>query len=95
MCYAEVMFTLSSHQVCARSVNPARSFGASAVAGVWTNHWIFWVGPITGALIAALLYRFVFRTPARKVATRMWIYTLMTSTLIWYSASISASHCPL
>ena len=38
------------------SINPARSFGPAAVAHVWKNHWIFWVGPIAGALLAAAIY---------------------------------------
>lgn len=38
------------------SINPARSFGPAAVAHVWKHHWIFWVGPITGALLATAIY---------------------------------------
>ena len=41
--------------------NPAAAFGGSLVnvfhgnsTGVWTDHWIFWVGPIVGAVIAAI-----------------------------------------
>ncbi len=40
------------------SVNPARSFGASAVSGNWDNHWVFWFGPIVGGLLAMFLYNF-------------------------------------
>jgi aquaporin PIP len=38
------------------SINPARSFGTAVVSGVWEYHWIFWVGPITGALVAGVAY---------------------------------------
>lgn len=38
------------------SVNPARSFGASAVSGNWENQWVFWIGPIVGGLLASTLY---------------------------------------
>jgi hypothetical protein len=28
---------------------------ASFVAGFWPSHWIYWVGPITGAILGAIL----------------------------------------
>src|SRR5262245_25136473 len=38
------------------SFNPARAFGPALVAGYWQDQWIYWVGPLIGAAIAALLY---------------------------------------
>ncbi|MCH7698460.1 MAG: MIP family channel protein [Chloroflexi bacterium] len=42
------------------SMNPARSFGPAIVANVWTDHWVYWLGPLIGAALAALIYEFVF-----------------------------------
>jgi MIP family channel proteins len=39
------------------SMNPARSFGPALVAGVWQAHWIYWLGPLIGACLGAVLYQ--------------------------------------
>jgi aquaporin NIP len=39
------------------SMNPARSLGPALVAGLWPSHWVYWVGPIAGALLGAVLYQ--------------------------------------
>ena len=42
------------------SMNPARSFGPALVGRHWNNHMLYWIGPIIGGIIAAILYRTVF-----------------------------------
>ncbi|OXB53639.1 hypothetical protein ASZ78_004027 [Callipepla squamata] len=42
------------------SMNPARSLGPAIVTGVWDNHWVYWVGPVLGAVLAGLCYEFIF-----------------------------------
>ncbi|XP_050399050.1 aquaporin-5 isoform X2 [Patella vulgata] len=45
-------------------LNPARSFGPSLVMGIWQNHWVFWIGPLIGGVVAGVLYEFVFSAGA-------------------------------
>jgi len=42
-------------------LNPARSLGPSIVAGTWEHHWLYWIGPIGGALVAGTFYQQVLR----------------------------------
>ena len=38
------------------SMNPARTFGPALAGGGFDNHLVYWIGPIIGAVIAAVLY---------------------------------------
>lgn len=42
------------------ALNPARSFGPALVSSHWADHYVYWVGPIVGALIASFVYHFGF-----------------------------------
>ncbi|KAK8066473.1 aquaporin rerated protein [Apiospora hydei] len=42
------------------SLNPARSFGCAVASATFPGyHWIYWVGPCLGAMLAAAYFRFV------------------------------------
>ena len=38
------------------SFNPARTLGPAIVGGVWTAHWLYWLGPTLGMLIGMRAY---------------------------------------
>ncbi len=52
---------LISIPVTNTSVNPARSTGVALFVGDWavSQLWLFWLAPIIGAILGALIYRFL------------------------------------
>jgi len=42
------------------SMNPARSFGPAVVHGCWANHWVYWIGPLFGSSLAAVVAQVIF-----------------------------------
>lgn len=47
------------------AMNPARAFGPALLASFWTSHWVYWVGPLAGGLLAGTLYQGAFLRRAR------------------------------
>ena len=52
------------------AMNPARAFGPALVAGQWLGHVAYWVGPILGALMAALLWQYMLLPKTPTTARR-------------------------
>nr|XP_034313569.1 aquaporin-8 isoform X1 [Crassostrea gigas] len=55
-------------------MNPALSFGPAVAYSTpydggefWKYHYVYWVGPLVGTLVASLLYRFVFALGSRRI----------------------------
>jgi MIP family channel proteins len=46
------------------AMNPARWFGPALAAGTFDNWYVWWIGPFVGAILVALLYRYLFAPPA-------------------------------
>ena len=47
------------------AMNPARAFGPALVSGQWVGQGVYWIGPIVGAVLAALVWQYVLlpKTP--------------------------------
>lgn len=43
------------------SMNPTRSLGPAVWNNSWQHHWIYWVGPLVGAALTSVIYRFAFK----------------------------------
>src|SRR5882762_522882 len=60
---------LVSIPVTNTSVNPARSTGPALFVGDWalSQLWLFWVAPIAGGIVGALIYRWLSEEPSATV----------------------------
>jgi MIP family channel proteins len=45
------------------AMNPARAFGPELAGNFWSGAWIYWIGPIIGAQLAALGYDYLYLRP--------------------------------
>jgi aquaporin TIP len=41
------------------AMNPSRSFGPALVQNHWDDAWIYWLGPIIGALAASIVFNYI------------------------------------
>ncbi|KAM9368242.1 aquaporin-2-like [Phaethornis superciliosus] len=48
------------------SMNPARSLGPAIVTGIWDDHWVYWLGPVLGAVLAGFSYEFILAPSASR-----------------------------
>merc|ERR1712070_941952 len=58
--FAVVLGILATGHLSGGSMNPARSLGPAVAAGYWHVHYVYWVGPIIGGVLASLLWMNVF-----------------------------------
>jgi MIP family channel proteins len=51
------------------ALNPARWFGPAVASGALDNWYVWWIGPLLGAIVAAVLYRYIFQGEAEPEVT--------------------------
>ncbi|XP_037101829.1 lens fiber major intrinsic protein-like [Syngnathus acus] len=52
-------------------MNPARSFAPAVLVRNFVNHWVYWVGPMIGGTIGALLYDFMLFPRMHSLSERL------------------------
>ena len=61
------------------SMNPARSLGPALLGDRWNHHWVYWLGPLLGAVVASLMAQYLWQAdedpfkqgePKRSAQTR-------------------------
>ena len=60
------MDILAGGPLTGASMNPARTFGPAIVSGALANHWVYWVGPVAGAVLASVIYNNLFLSKSRN-----------------------------
>jgi MIP family channel proteins len=51
------------------AMNPARWFGPAVVSGTYADWYVWWIGPLLGAIAGAALYRYVLEDRASPTVT--------------------------
>ncbi|HEX6128789.1 MAG TPA: aquaporin [Candidatus Limnocylindria bacterium] len=51
------------------AANPARWFGPAVASGAYEDWYVWWIGPLLGAIVAAVLYRYIFQGEAEPTVT--------------------------
>ncbi|KAL8162608.1 hypothetical protein V2J09_014097, partial [Rumex salicifolius] len=62
--FAVFLVHLATIPITGTGINPARSLGVVIIynnSKVWSDHWIFWVGPLIGAALAAAYMQIIIR----------------------------------
>nr|AAX92682.1 probable aquaporin [Picea abies] len=62
--FAVFLVHLATIPITGTGINPARSLGVAIIYGrshAWDDRWIFWVGPLVGAALAAIYHQLIIR----------------------------------
>src|ERR687886_45248 len=57
------MDILAGGPLTGAAMNPARAFGPELVQNVWSDAWVWYVGPLVGGALAALAYDWLYLRP--------------------------------
>ncbi len=52
------------------SLNPARVFGPAIASGHFANHYVWWIGPILGGVVAGFVYEYLFAEKREELLSK-------------------------
>ena len=58
---------LAAGPLTGAAMNPARAFGPQLVQNAWADGWLWYVGPLVGGALAALVYEWLYLRPPRPL----------------------------
>jgi MIP family channel proteins len=61
------IYVLLAGPLTGSAINPSRAFGPMLVHNVWSHGWIWYVGPLLGGAIAALVYELFYLSPPKPM----------------------------
>ena len=63
-----VLDVLMGGNLTGGAMNPARAFGPQLAANAWSDGWVWYIGPLAGGAIAAVVYDWLFLRPEAEPA---------------------------
>nr|XP_022344458.1 lens fiber major intrinsic protein-like [Crassostrea virginica]XP_022344459.1 lens fiber major intrinsic protein-like [Crassostrea virginica] len=75
-------------------INPARSLPPAIFHSAWSNHWIFWIGPILGGIVGAFTFEYTrdcsiqLRNPQDRTSNQL-VYSLQSKEDVASSLSLN------
>jgi aquaporin TIP len=59
------MDVLMGGSLTGAAMNPARALGPELISNTWDDFWIWYIGPLAGGVIAAVVYEMLYLRPVR------------------------------
>lgn len=58
--------SIAGGQLTGASMNPARTLAPAVWQGRWPMHWVYWIAPLSAAVLMTLFYKAVIREKTKK-----------------------------
>ncbi|EPY86222.1 aquaporin-2 [Camelus ferus] len=76
------------------SMNPARSLAPAVVTGKFDDHWVFWIGPLVGGILASLLYNYILFPSSKSLSERLAVLKGLEPDADWEERELNNNITP-